>query len=44
MKWIDRQEPLDSALQQVASQPVIAVDTEADSLHSYFDKVCLIQI
>lgn len=24
-------------------EPVVAVDTEADSLYSYFDKVCLIQ-
>ena len=44
MKWIDRQDALDPALDQLATQPVIAVDTEADSLHSYFDKVCLIQI
>ena len=44
MKWIDRQQQLDPALEDVAAQPVIAVDTEADSLHSYFDKVCLIQI
>jgi ribonuclease D len=44
MKWIDRQDALDSALQRVSEQTQIAVDTEADSLHSYFDKVCLIQI
>lgn len=44
MNWIDRQEPLDDALETVAAQPVVALDTEADSLHSYFDKVCLIQI
>ena len=44
MKWIDRQETLDPALERIASEPQIAVDTEADSLHSYFDKVCLIQI
>ena len=25
------------------TQPRIAVDTEADSLYSYFEKVCLIQ-
>src|SRR5947209_8575131 len=29
---------------RVAAQPVVALDTEADSLHSYFDKVCLIQL
>lgn len=44
MIWIDQQQPLDRALDQVSAQPVVAVDTEADSLHSYFDKVCLIQI
>jgi ribonuclease D len=42
--FIDKQDPLDRALGDVRAQPVIAVDTEADSLHSYFDKVCLIQI
>ncbi len=31
-------------MDDVRRQPEIAVDTEADSLHSYFDKVCLIQI
>jgi ribonuclease D len=44
MIWIDKQEPFDSAIARLAVQPVIAVDTEADSLHSYFDKVCLVQI
>lgn len=44
MNWIDRQDPLDSALGRVAAERVVAIDTEADSLHSYFDKVCLIQI
>jgi ribonuclease D len=27
-----------------ANAPRIAIDTEADSLHHYFEKVCLIQI
>jgi ribonuclease D len=44
MIWIDRQETLDAALKRVAAESTVAVDTEADSLHSYFDKVCLIQI
>ena len=44
MKWIDRQDALDAAMGYLAAQQEIAVDTEADSLHSYFDKVCLIQI
>jgi len=44
LNWIDRQEPLDAAMARLATESQIAVDTEADSLHSYFDKVCLIQI
>jgi ribonuclease D len=44
MKWIDAQPALDRELSVLAQQPRVAVDTEADSLHSYFDKVCLIQI
>lgn len=44
MKWIDSQSTFDVAMEHVAAQTTIAVDTEADSLHSYFDKVCLIQI
>lgn len=44
MKWIDRQDALEEAIARVAAEPQIAVDTEADSLHSYFDKVCLIQL
>jgi ribonuclease D len=42
--WIDTQDAFDAALQRVAAQATVAIDTEADSLHSYFDKVCLIQI
>ena len=44
MIFIDTQQAFDAAMARVAAEPVVAVDTEADSLHSYFDKVCLIQI
>jgi ribonuclease D len=44
MIWIDTQEVSDLAMQRVATQGIVAVDIEADSLYSYFDKVCLIQI
>jgi ribonuclease D len=44
MKWIAKQAGFDELIDLMAAQPLIAVDTEADSLHSYFDKVCLIQI
>lgn len=44
MKLIAGQADLDAALARASSHSVVAVDTEADSLHSYFDKVCLIQM
>lgn len=31
-------------VERLAPLPQIAIDTEADSLHSYFEKLCLIQI
>lgn len=31
-------------IERLAPLPQIAIDTEADSLHSYFEKLCLIQI
>lgn len=44
MKWIAKQDAFDAMIDRIEAKPVIAIDTEADSLHSYFDKVCLIQI
>lgn len=44
MKWVADQPALDETIDRVAAEPQLAVDTEADSLHSYFDKVCLIQL
>lgn len=44
MIWIDKQDQLDKALERVGTSGTIALDTEADSLHSYFDKVCLVQM
>ncbi len=35
---------LSDLLHRAAGQPRIALDTEADSLHSYFEKLCLIQL
>ena len=42
-KWIDKPDKLNRLINTLAKEPVIAVDTEADSLYSYFEKVCLIQ-
>lgn len=35
---------LERLLEHLAPFPQIAIDTEADSLHSYFEKLCLVQI
>ena len=35
---------LQQAVQCFAAEPRVALDTEADSLHCYFDKLCLIQL
>jgi len=41
--WVDTPDMLDSMIQRLNQEPVIAVDTESDSLYAYFEKVCLIQ-
>ena len=41
---IDTQEKLTAFLPLVKSAAWLALDTEADSLHAYPEKVCLIQI
>ena len=41
--WIARTDALESALSVLGNGP-LAIDTEADSLHHYPEKVCLIQL
>jgi ribonuclease D len=41
---IDTSEALAAALPLFGPHPQIPIDTEADSLHCYFEKLCLIQI
>ncbi len=41
---VTNQSAFDEMLTHLRAQPRIAIDTEADSLYSYFEKVCLIQI
>lgn len=43
MIWVDTSEGLTRLLDAIARLDRVAIDTEADSLHSYFDKVCLMQ-
>lgn len=41
---ITDQKALEDLVEEFHSQQRIAIDTEADSLHCYFEKVCLIQL
>jgi ribonuclease D len=43
-EWIDTAEGVREAADMCAANGSFALDTEADSMHSYFHKVCLIQI
>ncbi len=45
-KFIYVREPgaLDALIQRIGMVERVALDTEADSLHNYFEKVCLIQL
>lgn len=40
---VSTQIAFDEMLARLSAQPRVAVDTEADSLYSYYEKVCLIQ-
>jgi ribonuclease D len=41
---IASQEQLGEFISRLAPHPVIGLDTEADSLHSYHEKICLVQV
>lgn len=41
--WVAAPPALAAMLADLASGPALAVDTESDSLYSYFEKVCLLQ-
>ncbi len=43
-RYIDTAGGLETLGRKIAAAGRVAVDTEADSLHSYFEKVCLIQL
>ncbi len=42
--WVDRPDGVERAAEAVRGEGRCALDTEADSLHSYFHKVCLVQL
>lgn len=44
MRYVDSAESLEQALQIIQKSSWAAVDTEADSLHHYLEKLCLVQV
>ena len=42
--WVDTLPKLQNLIETLSGEAMISVDTESDSLYSYFEKVCLIQI
>ena len=44
LEWIGTLPHLEEAARTLGQAPIIGVDLEADSMHHYFEKVCLLQI
>lgn len=42
--YVDTPQTLEAVVNEIGRAPRVAVDTEADSLHHYYEKVCLIQL
>ena len=42
--WIDQPQQLRHAAEELASQQILAIDTESNSLYAYQEQVCLVQI
>lgn len=42
--WIDEPAGLQALIERLHEQPRFAMDTESNSMHAYFEKVCLVQI
>jgi ribonuclease D len=43
-RWIRTTDELDGLVEEIAGCKALGIDTEADSLHHYTEKVCLIQL
>ena len=41
---IETKDDLDALVQDLLSEKIVAIDTEADSFYHYFDKTCLVQV
>ena len=43
-EYIDTNEALGGLVDHIEDADIIAIDTEANSLYNYFERVCLIQL
>lgn len=43
-EFIDEQEKFEKAAKRIAASRYLGIDTESDSLYSYYEKICLVQI
>ncbi len=43
-EFIDEQEKFEKATKKIAASRYLGIDTESDSLYSYYEKLCLVQI
>src|SRR4051812_35513444 len=43
-QWVRTADQLDALVEELAGCRAIGIDTEADSLHHYTEKVCLVQL
>ena len=44
IRYIDRQDKWEQAAETLSNQPILALDTESNSMYAYYDRLCLIQI
>lgn len=44
IQYIDRQDAWEQAANTLSGQPILALDTESNSMHAYRERLCLIQI
>lgn len=43
-QWIDTPKDLQNMLTAISSEPLLAIDTESNSLYAYREQVCLVQV
>src|SRR5690606_16039906 len=44
LRFVDDDAGLRDLVRDLRDEPRVAVDTESDSMHAYFEKVCVVQV